>query len=116
MIIGPLAMGVTLLALTAYGQDPRGNISGRVTDSSQALVPGVEVRATNADTGVTASAKSNASGTFNIPFLLPGPYRVTAEMAGFKRFVREGIQVRVSETVDLGIQMEVGAVSETVEV
>ena len=110
------AVCVSLWTLAAYAQDPRGNILGRVTDSSQALIPGVEVRATNVDTGVSASGRSNASGTYNIPFLMAGTYRVTAEMAGFKRFVREGIQVRVSETVDLSIQMEVGAVSETIEV
>ena len=116
MTIRTIGVCVLLVALGANGQDPRGNISGRVTDSTQALVPGVEVRAINVDTGTAASAKSNASGTYNIPFLLPGTYRVTAEIAGFKRFVREGIQVRVSETVDLGIQMEVGAVTETIEV
>ena len=64
-----------LFALAANGQEPRGTITGIVTDSSQAPVPDVEVRATNPETGVTASAKSNSAGNYNIPFLFPGTYR-----------------------------------------
>ncbi|MBI1898212.1 MAG: TonB-dependent receptor [Acidobacteria bacterium] len=89
---------------------------GRVVDSSSALMPGVEVRATNAATGVGAAAKTNAAGNYNIPFLIPGTYTVTAELTGFKRIVREGIQVRVSEIVELNLGMELGQVTETVQV
>jgi len=105
-----------LLAASALAQDPRGAIAGRVTDATNAVAPNVEVRATNIDTRVSATAKTNAAGIFKIPFLLPGTYTVTAELTGFKRFVREGVQVRVSETADLTIQMDVGAITETVEV
>jgi hypothetical protein len=59
---------------------------------------------------------SNATGNYQIPFLTPGSYRVTAELTGFKRFVRDNIEIRVGETVDLPIQMEIGQVTETVEV
>ncbi len=102
--------------LIALAQDPRGGISGTLTDSSNAAIPGVTVRATNIETGVAASAVSNAAGSYQIPFLPPGLYRVAAELTGFKRFVRENIEVRVGETVDLPIRMEVGAITETVEV
>ncbi len=103
-------------AWPGLAQDPRGAITGTVVDATNAVVPGVLVRATNVETGVSASAVSNATGSYHIPFLLPGIYRVTAELTGFKRFVREGVEVRVGETVGLTIQMELGAVSETVEV
>jgi hypothetical protein len=79
-------------------------------------VPNVEVHATNAATGVTATARSNASGNYAVPFLTPGTYTITAELGGFKRFVREGIQVQVSDVVELNIPMEIGAVTETIEV
>lgn len=105
---------LTVMALCA--QDPRGAIAGTVTDTTNAVIPGVTVRAVNLETGVSASAVSNAAGSYTIPFLPPGLYRVTAELAGFKRFVRDKIEVRVSETVPLNIQMEVGPVTETVEV
>src|SRR5262245_21197116 len=96
------------LAGIAFSQDPRGKITGVLIDASQAAVPNAEIRATNADTGVTAVSKSNEAGNYTLPFLLPGMYRITAEAPGFKRFSREGVQVRVSETVALQIQMEVG--------
>ncbi|MCS7316317.1 MAG: carboxypeptidase-like regulatory domain-containing protein, partial [Bryobacteraceae bacterium] len=103
-------------ALLVWAQDPRGAITGSVVDATNAVIPGVLVRATNVETGVSASATSNAAGNYHIPFLPPGTYRVTAELTGFKRFVREGVEVRVGETVGLTIQMELGAVTETVEV
>jgi hypothetical protein len=107
---------LVVFAAGAFPQDPRGAITGTVTDVSRAVIANVAVRATNVDTGVVASAVSNATGNYHIPFLLPGMYRVTAELAGFKRFVRDKVEVRVSESVELPIQMEVGAVTETVEV
>jgi hypothetical protein len=97
-------------------QDPRGAISGNLTDSSDAAIPGVTVRASNVETGVTASGVSTATGSYHIPFLAPGIYRVSAELAGFKRFVRDKVEVRVGETVGLPIRMEIGQLTETVEV
>src|SRR6516164_1512522 len=89
---------VTLLA-TAFAQDPRGSIVGRVTDKSGAVLPDVEVRATNRATGVAAVAKTSSAGDFNVPFLPPGFYTITTENTGFKKFVREGIEVRSTESV-----------------
>ncbi len=105
-----------LVVVQALAQDPRGVITGSLTDSSAAAIPGVTVRAVNTETGVAASAVSTATGSYRIPFLLPGPYRVTAELSGFKRFSRDNIEVRVGETVTLPIRLEVGDVTETVEI
>ena len=116
MTFGKFLAVLSIAAACAFAQDPRGAITGTVVDATNAVIPGVTVRATNVETGVSASAVSNAAGNYNIPFLLPGRYRVTAELPGFKRFVRDGVEVRVGETVALTIQMEVGAVTETVEV
>jgi hypothetical protein len=103
-----------LLTSLALGQDPRGTIIGRVSDASGGVMPGVDVRATNVLTNIAVTGTSNEGGNYNIPFLPPGTYTVTAELSGFKKYVREGIQVRVSETVDLPIQMEIGGINETV--
>ena len=111
-----LAIAVIIGGSLALGQDPRGAITGTVTDKTAAVIPGVAVRAVNAETGVAASAASNAAGNYHIPFLLPGMYRVTAELAGFKRFVRDNIEVRVGDTVGLTIQMEIGEVTESIEI
>jgi len=105
------------LALALRGQDPRGTILGRVTDSSGLAVPGVEVRATHAATGVTAVGRSNDAGNYSIPFLMHGTYTIqTAEVTGFKKYVRHGVEVRVSDQVELNITLELGQVTEAVEV
>ncbi len=100
----------------AYAQESRGTITGRVTDNSGAALPGVEIKAVNVATNVVAIAVTNSVGSYNIPFLLAGQYRVVAERQGFKKFIREGVEVRVSETVEVNLPMEVGAVTDNVQV
>ena len=63
-----------------FAQDPRGTISGLVIDSSNALIPGATVRATNTETGVVASGVSNSQGAYEIPYLNPGTYKVGVEL------------------------------------
>ncbi|MBS1827559.1 MAG: carboxypeptidase regulatory-like domain-containing protein [Acidobacteria bacterium] len=99
-----------------YAQETRSTIVGRVTDASGAVVMGADVRAVNNATGVIVAAKTNEGGNFTLPYLLPGPYQVQAELSGFKKFVRDGIELRVNEAVEVNIALEVGATSETVEV
>ena len=101
---------------SALGQDTRGTILGRVTDPSGANIAGADVRASNVATGVAVAAKTNDSGNFSIPYLLPGIYTVTAELAGFKKFVRDNVQVRVNDAVEVNLSLTVGDVAESVEV
>ncbi len=101
---------------SAFSQETRSTIVGRVTDATGAVVLGADVRATNTATGVAAAAKTNESGNFTLPYLLPGPYRLNASLQGFKTFVRDGIELRVNETIEVNIPLEIGATSETVEV
>lgn len=103
-------------ATFAQSQDARGNIVGRVTDPTGAVVPGADVKARSATTGVVVGSKSNESGNYVLPFLMPGMYEVTTEVTGFRKFVRGNVQVRVNENVELNIQMTVGDVAESVEV
>ena len=109
-----------LLSLTCSlplaGQDPRGTIVGKVSDTTGGLIPGAAVHAVNADTGVTVSATTNASGQYEIPYLVPGAYRIDADSAGFKRWSRPGIELRTGDRVQIDIQMTVGEVTEVVEV
>jgi hypothetical protein len=105
-----------MVAGALLAQDPRGALTGLVTDATSSVVAGVEVRVVNRDTGVSASNRTNGSGQYHIPFLLPGFYTVTAELPGFKKFSREGVEVRVSETTAVNVALELGAVSETVQV
>ena len=102
--------------LPLYGQETRGTIVGRVTDATGSVVTGAEVRATNTATGVAAVARSNASGNFTVPYLLPGPYAVQAELTGFKKFVRDGIEIRINDTIEVNVELTVGSMTESVEV
>lgn len=110
---------VSFLACTAtfgIAQDSRGTISGRTVDPAGSAIPGVLVRIVNTQTGALLEAKSNDSGNFTIPFVLPGFYDVTAELSGFKRLERRGVEVRVNDNVTLDLPLAIGDVSESVEV
>jgi Carboxypeptidase regulatory-like domain/TonB dependent receptor len=103
-------------AAISQAQDTRGQILGTVTDSAGARVPGAVVRVINVNSGVEGSATTNDNGEYLVPFLLPGAYTVIVEHPGFKRVERANINVRISERIPVNVQLEVGAVSETVNV
>jgi hypothetical protein len=104
------------LATGTFAQDARGTLLGRVTDATSASLPGVPVKIVNNATQVSVSPVTNAEGNFVAPYLLPGLYTVTVEMAGFKKFVSNEVQVRINDQVELNIQLQVGDVREIVEV
>ncbi|MEK7407805.1 MAG: carboxypeptidase-like regulatory domain-containing protein, partial [Acidobacteriota bacterium] len=97
-------------------QESRGSILGRVLDPSGAVAAGAKVQALNVATNAGASSVTNQEGNYEIPYLLPGMYRVTAELAGFKRAVRENIELRVNDRMALDFTLEVGDVAESVVV
>ncbi|MBM3767231.1 MAG: carboxypeptidase regulatory-like domain-containing protein, partial [Acidobacteria bacterium] len=66
-----------LLLASLHAQDPRGFIRGTITDASGAVVPAARVRATANDTGVSATSQTNEAGLYNIPFLIPGMYKLS---------------------------------------
>ena len=111
-----IALLLAACAVAGFAQESRGTIIGRVADSTGAVLPGVKVEINNTATNVTTTATTNEDGRFSAPFLLPGAYRVTAEKTGFKRFVQTGVEVRVSETVELNVGMQAGEVTEAVEI
>ena len=105
-----------VFAALAFAQDPRGTIAGRVIDRSDSVVVGAKVQITNVQTAVSGTVLTNDAGVFRVPFLIPGTYRVTAEMPGFKTASLESIELRVADTLDLTVRLEVGATSEQVTV
>jgi hypothetical protein len=103
-------------AIAAQAQDTRGTLLGRVTDTSGAVIPNVEIKAIHSETATTATGKTNESGNYVIPYLQPGVYRIQAEFTGFKRYTRDNVQIRVNDSVTLEIALSPGDVSEVVEV
>src|SRR5438128_906438 len=105
-----------VLARTEVMAQSTAQISGVVTDQSGAILPGVEVKVTQTDTGITRSAVTNETGSYILPNLLIGPYRLEAVLLGFRSYMRTGIVLQVGSNPVLNILLEVGQVSETVEV
>src|SRR6516162_6747491 len=104
------------LSNNAFAQFGNANVEGFVQDSSGAYIPGVMVTATNTQTGVATPVITNESGTYTIPSLLPGTYKLTAELPGFKTRVLDGVQLGANTTARYNFTLEVGAAAETVEV
>ncbi|MCI0338974.1 MAG: carboxypeptidase-like regulatory domain-containing protein [Acidobacteria bacterium] len=100
----------------ALAQDFRGSISGRVTDASGAAVPGATVTITNLATNTPTTTITNDGGDYTVLYLNPGQYSVAVEAKGFKRTVRQSIEVRVADKLTLDLALEVGGVSETVNI
>jgi Carboxypeptidase regulatory-like domain len=111
----PLLLTCALVS-SAGAQDFRGAITGRVLDSSAAALPGVAVTATSVSTNVASTTTTNNEGSYTILYLTPGVYRVAAELSGFKKLVREGVEVRVGDRVTLNLSLEVGQMEETISV
>jgi Carboxypeptidase regulatory-like domain/TonB dependent receptor-like, beta-barrel len=103
-------------SLSLVGQDTRGQILGRVTDPTGAVMAGVSVRVVNTDTNVESTALTNENGDFVVLYLISGTYRLFIEHLGFKRFVRDGIVLRLADRVALSVTLELGQTTETVEV
>jgi len=103
-------------ALPLAGQEARGTLLGRLTDPTGAVMVGAKVDVTNTATAVHYSATTNGSGDYILPFLIPGPYNIRAEMQGFKTYTRSGIAVRESDRITIDVAMEVGQASESIRV
>jgi hypothetical protein len=114
--LGCMIFFVTAAAAAVGAQETRGTISGTVVDDQGTNVPGATVTVLNLDTNVSNLLTTNSSGYYEASRLLPGNYRVTAELQGFKTAVHNGIILSVGQQIDVKMSLEVGAVSESVTV
>jgi len=111
-VIASLAMTIS----PAFAQNFYGTLAGTVTDPSGALMEGAAVTTTNTGTGVRQTVQSSNSGEFRIVNLVPGNYKVDVEKTGFKRSTRDNIPVQVESVVRLDIGMQVGDMTQSIEV
>ena len=110
---------VLLISIVACGNvwaQATAQISGTAKDQSGAVLPGVEITVTQTDTGTARTAITNETGTFVIPNLPIGPYRLEASLPGFRTFAQTGIVLQVNASPTVNVILEVGQVTETVEV
>ncbi|MEZ5356347.1 MAG: carboxypeptidase-like regulatory domain-containing protein [Bryobacteraceae bacterium] len=109
-----VALGIAA-SLSLFAQT-FGEITGTVTDSSQAAIQGATVTIKNTATNQTRQVESNDAGNWTVPFLVPGVYDIDANVQGFKSATRRGLVLQVGDTARVNFIMEVGAVTETIEV
>lgn len=97
-----------------YAQNAQ--ITGRITDQQQAVIPGAEITAKNTATQLTMRSVTNEQGFYLLPSLPPGIYNVTASRQGFRSELRNLLRLIVDQTATLDFQLHVGGVTETIEV
>ena len=112
-----LALSVCLFAgAPASAQDPTGTIEGAVTDGTASAVAGARIVAANVDTGLTREADAAADGFYRLLWLPVGQYRLTVSAPQFATLVHAPVQVNVSQTVRVNLQLELPSVTEAVTV
>src|SRR5437899_1251629 len=102
----------TLLAAQTY----EGRILGNVTDQTGAVVPSAKVTITNTGTGLTRTLSTSTSGDYVAPALPPGLYNVSVEAPNFKKSERTGVRLEVAKDARIDVQLQPGAVSESVTI
>src|SRR5438477_5530162 len=106
----------SVLATTGAWAQSTAEVSGAVKDQTGAVLPGVEVTATQTDTGFKRTAVTNETGSYLLTNLPIGPYRLEAGLPGFRTYAQTGIVLEVNASPSINVVLAVGQVSEQVEV
>jgi len=117
-VLGRNHVGIFVCVLTCgdIWAQATAQISGTARDQSGAVLPGVEITATQTDTGITRGAVTNETGSYVLPNLPIGPYRLEAALPGFRTYSQTGIVLQVNSSPVINVALEVGQVSEQIEV
>jgi hypothetical protein len=107
---------VLVLCGLAFAQSDRGSITGVISDPGGAVVPTAPIEARNTATGGVYQAVSTGTGNYTLSELPTGPYELSVTVAGFKKFIRQGLDLQVGQTLRIDATLEVGAPSESVTV
>jgi carboxypeptidase family protein/TonB-dependent receptor-like protein len=107
---------VLLFAVSLHAQAVKGGLLGNITDEAGLAVPGATVTITEVNTNISYNAVTNENGYYVFSNLKDGTYRITAELTGFKKVVRDAVRVDVNQTVRVDLKMQVGAVEESITV
>jgi hypothetical protein len=110
------ALTVFLAASFSFGQMLNASLSGTVTDSSGAVIPGASVIVTNTATGIATKTTSGSDGGYTFPSLPAGNYDITFQKDGFTETVQHGIILQVDQHATLNAALNVGSLTQQVEV
>jgi hypothetical protein len=111
-----MALALTLSSSAVWGQVTSGTILGSVQDATGAAVAGAKITITETGKGTTGTYQSDQAGEYNVPFLIPGTYSVSAEKDGFKRSITRDVVLDVDQRARVDFQLQIGEVSQTLEV
>src|SRR5215510_6627326 len=111
-----LLLAILILTSSLYAQSNRGTVTGTVSDSSGALIPGVQVVLTNNETQAKSDTVTTGTGNYTLLQLPVGTYTLTVEQPGFSRYEQTNIQVQVAVTTRVDVVLKVGAATESVTV
>ena len=115
VLVSTFALFLSLTPRPALAQGS-GEISGIVTDPSGSTVVGASVSVTDVATGNTRNAQSTGSGLYSFPAISPGIYNISVEAKGFQKQQRSNVTIQVQQAARVDFQLNVGDVSQTVEV
>ncbi len=109
-------IALAAVSLTAVHAQNFATATGSVTDKTGASAAATKVTATNLDTQVARETMTDDGGSYTLPLLPPGRYKFSAQKTGFRQVVQDNITLEVNQTARLDFQLEVGQVTETIEV
>jgi Carboxypeptidase regulatory-like domain len=115
-ICGSTCVLLLILALPASGQISTAQLTGKVTDTSNAVLPGATVTVIQTDTGAVRSVVTDADGSYLVSNLSPGPYRLEIALQGFRTYVQTGIVLQVAATPTINVSLALGNLQETITV
>ncbi len=113
-----LAMLLCILfsVCTCAAQSPNATVTGLITDSTGSALTDVTIAISDVNTNVVSTAKTNRDGLYRVTGLVPSVYRAQISKDGFKRVIKDGIELHVQDSISLNFTLEVGSVSESVTV
>jgi hypothetical protein len=115
-ILARLGFLALLLGAVMWGQSTTADVLGTVTDATGGVLPGVKITVHNLATGADYLATSDASGSYTVTLLPVGRYSVTVAHPGFKTWTVPGVTLALGDRLRQDIQLEVGALGQSVEV
>lgn len=102
-------LALVTFAGQCYGQNNDASLNGTVTDTTNAAIPNASLKLINEATGFTRTAKTDASGGFNITAVPPGTYDLSVSASGFKTTIHKGIQLTISQAGTVNVQLPPGS-------
>ncbi len=104
------------MSVAVFAQETRSTLTGRVTDSTGAIIPHAQIVVINTASGAKTNLFSNSAGEYTVPFLAPGPYKIAVTSAGFKSFLHTGINLQTQQTITENVVLAAGSADQSITV